>query len=935
MHKRLRTQHPASLSEAWTAFTARSPGYLFQILLGEVWPRHGIATLVTDLDGQAIPVSAPVAAGARLCICMPGPDTPLCPPQVPTFPVDVMPFFEHVCPADVRRKILAHQGCWLADDQVAFCLRALVQSCHQLVQVIDPLELLAALGHQGHSPCLLNFRLPLPGRVVEGVSALPCRGHWVMFHWKAALGLLHLWASDSRQSLQGPISEVHCLLAKKLGFTIASVRFHFAPIRPCPPGLCGHLALGDLAARIAGRPPPHLSEIFDLPAYLCSAFEVSLRQDCLVRTPVISAGALDDFVALGLASLLKSKGVPAEEATARAQRAIQHIGTGKIQAAMASAQPWREIKAVANQASPSFQLILPSELEASLVLKAKEGLPVGKTRKEKKALAKAKGQAKKGDFQEITLTPEEVLVPTGVFTSPTGPLQQLRLDDVGPASAGIVLVTPEQAATYMRIPRPLSSEALGLIVLGSVDTQGSTLHTEQVRFHALCPASGEPLLINGLLMQVGDQYVVKHTPAVANLDVVKSVVQRISVYRDEWESDWSLFIDSPLRSVVACIPILRTCDQEACDCPAWHGLTSAGKPEAILEAWHRTFCADNFRPSPPASAAVFTIFIRVPLALEDLLQPYSGNRGIYLEPRGLTPREPSTAFRVIWVPKAKFADVLLLRQTHSKIVGLARLGARFGVRCAAADEPALHEAIRPLSPFLHKEGLRTYLAGPLPHGTRRESLLKLFAEIKWSARPLQPEPATPQGVWRRLQASAPPETSVLHTQHGEVLLSEVRAPAVPEERVPTVVASSAFLRSIAGKHPAHNRDGPDPLQINDPWARALASSTTPSGAKHWQQVASQVEKSVMAKVGAASSANYPPLDQGAIAASVEDVVMAKVDARLGAFEASVGSKFTSLGGRVEEVAAEVKQHESHLQSMFDAQMLRIEELLNPKRNRRE
>ena len=111
----------------------------------------------------------------------------------------------------------------------------------------------------------------------------------------------------------------------------------------------------------------------------------------------------------------------------------------------------------------------------------------------------------------------------------------------------------------MRIPRPLSSEALGLIALGPVDTEGSTLQTEKVRFHALCPSSGEPLLLNGLLMQVGDQYVVKHTPAVATLDVVQSVVQRVSVYRDEWEGDWATLVESPLRAIVACVPVLKTC----------------------------------------------------------------------------------------------------------------------------------------------------------------------------------------------------------------------------------------------------------------------------------------------------------------------------------------------------------------------------------------
>ena len=96
-----------------------------------------------------------------------------------------------------------------------------------------------------------------------------------------------------------------------------------------------------------------------------------MQTDSLVRFPLTTAGALNDFLALGLASLLKSKGVPNDAATTRAQAAIQHLGTTKVQAAMGSSQPWKEVKALANQVTPVFQLVLPSELEAAIARPAK------------------------------------------------------------------------------------------------------------------------------------------------------------------------------------------------------------------------------------------------------------------------------------------------------------------------------------------------------------------------------------------------------------------------------------------------------------------------------------------------------------------------------------------------------------------------------------
>ena len=93
------------------------------------------------------------------------------------------------------------------------------------------------------------------------------------------------------------------------------------------------------------------------------------------------------------------------------------------------------------------------------------------------------------------------------------------------------------------------------------------------------------------------------------------------------------------------------------------------------------------------------------------------------------------------------------------------------------------------------------------------------------------------------------------------------------------------------------------------------------------QVANQVERNVLAKVGheSRSPATHaaPQVDQAALAANVENIVMAKVEKRLGSLE-------VTLGGRVEEVAKDVRDQETTLRDMFSEQMQRIEELRTPK-----
>ena len=59
---------------------------------------------------------------------------------------------------------------------------------------------------------------------------------------------------------------------------------------------------------------------------------------------------------------------------------------------------------------------------------------------------------------------------------------------------------------------------------------------------------------------------------------------------------------------------------------------------------------------------------------------YSGLSGVFVEPREDGVKLPSSRFAVIWLPRGTLQEALLLMQTHPAIVGLARIGDRFGVR---------------------------------------------------------------------------------------------------------------------------------------------------------------------------------------------------------------------------------------------------------------
>ena len=124
---------------------------------------------------------------------------------------------------------------------------------------------------------------------------------------------------------------------------------------------------------------------------------------------------------------------------------------------------------------------------------------------------------------------------------------------------------------------------------------------------------------------------------------------------------------------------MTACDKVSCSCPAFHKLAHTGKPDPILEVFGRQFLFNNLKPAPADKAEVYNAVLRIPLAMEVDLQVFSGQQGLYFEPRVDTVRDPSDRFSVIWTPKLDHCQALILRQTHPDALGLARVAECYGV----------------------------------------------------------------------------------------------------------------------------------------------------------------------------------------------------------------------------------------------------------------
>ena len=193
-------------------------------------------------------------------------------------------------------------------------------------------------------------------------------------------------------------------------------------------------------------------------------------------------------ICMGLASLLREKGVPPAKATERAAQALDRLGATAIQEAMQAKVPWKALKQLGNNCTPTFQFVLQSELAKSVQERAEGPDPPPR----RKRAPKVRHEVSAAQVPRLCQV-EDLAVSEGVFASEGRPLSQIDLASLGANSVGVVLVTPDQAEPYLRLGQPVSQGALALIVVGEVDCSLATVQVQQVRFRAKLSATGEPL----------------------------------------------------------------------------------------------------------------------------------------------------------------------------------------------------------------------------------------------------------------------------------------------------------------------------------------------------------------------------------------------------------------------------------------------------------
>ena len=630
-----------------------------------------------------------------------------------------------------------------------------------------------------------------------------------------------------------------------------------------------------------------------------------------------------------LVTELLKHGIPANVVDDRACAAIKALGSEQLIAALAHRNPWKQLKMLGNNSK--FQWVMPSELSQAVA--DNKGKPVG---------GKSKGKGSKNVPKPLELDPTKLQVLEGVFQSQGHPLNQLSMQQIGPVSSGVILISVHDAEPYLRSGSVVSREPLALLVLNKpgVDVQTALPHA-QATIPCKCTLNNEPILVDAVLVQVGTGLVEKSSGnALVSVDTPDVVTLKIMVYKDELKLDWADFAAAPIRCLVSPLPKLKRCFSSDCRCQAWHNAEQLPLRDPILDVWRRQFLRSGFKPCPANQAEIFSVCIRVPQSILDSMLAASGTSGAYVEPRTADGKELLPEYTVVWSTKHTVQELQHLMQTNPAVNGLARLGDRKGLRVHESQAKMIHKLVRPDSVFLPNGPKINFLAGPFPYGADRTAVGKILHKAGWECRPLQPSAPCPgRGSMWLIQAIEDPEHAIISTTNGEIVVTRQKQDASVPNKQQTSVGSAATL-ALCGTSASVTEA--DPWSHHDPWRRyqpAQSCQTATGPSEGMMQIEERVQNAVLAKM-------QPPMEHDlpdrvhALEDQVHQLLSKQHGLENQCHEFS-GQHSQEIHALQTQVTAQAQQLHGHLenqnqtmQSLFEQQMQQIRGLLS-KRPREE
>ena len=629
-----------------------------------------------------------------------------------------------------------------------------------------------------------------------------------------------------------------------------------------------------------------------------------------------------EWIALGgqteletaVAAILREHGVFHDRVLDRAKLVINKIGQPQVLQAMKATRPWAALKELANDQVPKLRLVMEDGF--SKVVHARTG--------NQQHLSTRKRPNKSHSSAIAMFTPSDIAVPEGVFCQSDGSaLMQVQVRNLTPTTKGIVILSEHDAQPFVS-QKTMSKEGLAFLILPPF-SDALAQQGEQIRFPAQCVQTGEPVLLNAIMIQKGQMLVKRVAPAQPlRVETVPSQTVKILAYRDQIPSPWPEFMDRPIKAMLDALPCLRVCKNAECNCPCWHAGSESAEP--ILDIWQRDFLNVHFKKSKPSDASIFACMLRITTESFTQISGMSGVAGIYVEARSPDGKHQDQSFHTVWLNKSTLQEARATQTTTTCETSLIRVSNRYGLRVRAAEAKQLHDIIKPEVPFLGGTAKTTWLVGPVPYGTTRKGLGKLFMSWEWEAKPLQPAgpSADKTGLRWQVISNVPPPNYVYTLEHGDVLIVKSDPHEVKPNAYAQVEASASSCKAVATMSNA--------ALIGDPWAEAAAKLTKPASlsttANSAQLAAmeSTLEQRILEKmqVSQPDTEMHPDWDPRISALESQMKQLQSDQKTLATQQSQLNHKVEHIG---QQLDAQTGKLQNHLDERLQDQMQRIEALL--------
>ena len=644
-------------------------------------------------------------------------------------------------------------------------------------------------------------------------------------------------------------------------------------------------------------------------------FAVAVHEN---RIPLMTfnplGGAPEATIRANLVALLEQHGVARERSNQCATSLIDKLGLPQVTNIIGSKNAWRDLKAGATQLKPPFQIVLASELQASINARIANKQNFGhKGNKQTKPATSNK---------PIRIKPEHIALPDGIFQAEKQPIQHIAVSNIGANRTGIALVSIEEALPFFALQAPISAGGLAMIVLDHQDgriPQGA----ETIKFPAQFKLTDEPVLLTGTLIQLGQQRVQRALPErPISVEEIPTCALRVLMYRDQVQESWDNVIKGPFRTIT--------------EHTAFDGVIAT----EIIDVWDRQFLDQHFKKTSGTQAFLFAVNVRLPHEKALQLLDRSATEGLYIEPRSDNGRYPCEKYSIVWLPKKSLSEVVLASQTATIKCWVVRNGLRYGLRVLATEAADLHKQYRPDIDYIAGGDKLTFRLGPFPWGTTKQSLQKLFKDWGWQARVGQPagQDVENRGVFWTAVSTVSPSHWVFTMAHGDILISQVQQRETSSRPSLGVVASQRTMKQLTHAADVPNDPKIDPWLHQDPWGKSARPVQPPTLAKDQvEALTKQITQRVQENIGHGEDVAMHPDHESRVLKLEEQMKsltsnFSQLHGSVGSFQAQQQQHNTQVGNQISAIKTQVESQASSLQgiieSKLDDQMNRMEALLS-------